>query len=112
VVFRGIFFRRLIGPGQMTRHNSLCPNHLIDRFTRIRIDDAVRRQTKSVGLDEGLGQIDRVGNHVDVRQQIAMTDEALFHRGAIAQRQAVAPHPSDLEVCGANDEHGPFPASG
>src|SRR5262249_13725405 len=44
--------------------------------------------------------------------QIAVPDEPLLHRGAIAQRKAVAPHPSNLEMCGAHHEYGSLPASG
>ena len=54
------FFRRLIGSGQMTGHDALRTDHFIDRLAGIRIDDAVGRQAEAVGLDERLGEIDRV----------------------------------------------------
>ncbi len=81
-------------------------------MTWVRRHRRIQRECKPVRLDQGLGQVTRVLDHVDVRQVVAMADEALGHRRAIGDGEAVAPNPSGLQVRRRDDEHIAFPAAG
>jgi hypothetical protein len=49
----------------------------------IRTDGPIRNEREPVRLDERLGKIDRVRDHDDVGQEIAMTEETFGHRRPI-----------------------------
>ena len=85
--------------------------HLHDFLAGIgRVGDLIG-QPESVRLDQRLGEIDGVFDDVDVRQQIAVSDEPLGHAGTIAQQHAVAADPPGLQMIGFDDEDRPFPAA-
>src|SRR6185503_499899 len=109
MVFLGVFLDERVLPGQMTGYFARLARHLHRGAARVWRHRHLIGQLEAVRLDQRLGQVVGVFDHVDVRQVAAVAEEALRHGGLVAQRQPVAPDPSGLEVRRLHHQHVAIP---
>ena len=76
------------------------------------VDVLVDVEDEVVGLDEGFGQVDGVGDDADVGEAVAVADEVFGERGHVAFGEAVAAEPAHLDVGRRDGEDVAFPFSG
>ena len=76
--------------GQMVRDHARGSIHLGDDLTRIGGDLLLQIQHPVARADEGLGEIDGIGDDPDMGQNISVSDEVLGQRCRVAARHASA----------------------
>ena len=84
----------------------------VDRLARVRAHLEVQVVLVVARAHVGLGHVDRVAHDRHERQDVAVADEMLGHRGAIAAGDAVAADPAFLQVRRRDGEDVAFPLAG
>src|SRR5438445_4660606 len=94
------FFEESVRTWKIVRHSALgARDHFFDRLTGPDpIDIEVRVTDEVVGLHERLCEVNRIGDHAHAGKNVAMLDEMLGQRRAVAFGQSVPAQPALLHV--------------
>jgi hypothetical protein len=99
-------------PGRWFGHLARLARHFHRGAARIRGHRHLIGELEAVGLDERLGQVIGVLDHVDVGEVVPVADEALRHRRLVAERETVATDPPSFQVRGLHHQHVAVPLAG
>src|SRR5207249_966876 len=94
------FFEESVRTWKIVRHSALgARDHFFDRLTGPDpIDIEMRVADEVVSLDERLCEVNRIGDHAHAGENVAMLDEMLGQRCAVAFGQSVPAQPALLHV--------------